>query len=112
MHQDSVEQVKDALLGCKCVEHCNIGGVSPDLTCVCSVEPFSIIEVETPKSLNRTHTKKQISIMSKRAGETNDQYAVVVVDEKSMCGLPLNEEGEQLLREHNIPNCSKKKLVL
>ena len=107
-----MKQVKNALLGCRCVEHCNIGGVSPDLTCICGVEPFSIIEVETPKSLNIAHTKKQISIMSRRAEETNDQYAVVVVDEKSMCGLPLNEEGEQLLLESEIPNCSKKKLVL
>ena len=112
MHHDLVEQVKDALQNCKCVEHCDIGGARPDLTCVCSVEPFSIIEVETPRSLNRTHTKKQISIMSRRAGETSDQYAVIVVDENSMCGLPLNEEGEQLLREHNIPDCLKRRSVL
>lgn len=109
MHGKAIKQVKNAFSDCKCVDHCNIGHVQPDLTCVCSDEPLTIVEVETPDSLERSHTKKQIFLMSKRAEESNDQYAVVVADGVKMCGIPLNTEGKQLLRERKIPFCSKQK---
>lgn len=107
MHDKAVEQVKDAFSDCKCVEHCNIGGVEPDLTCVCSPEPLTIIEVETPVSLKRSHTKKQAFLMGRSAEGSNDQYAIVVSDGVNMCGIPLNNEGKRLLGERGIPSCSK-----
>jgi hypothetical protein len=104
-HNEAVEQVERVLSDCKCFEHCNIGGVEPDLTCACNGNPLTIIEVETPNSLGRTHTKKQFMLMNEFAKENSDRLAVVVVEKEGMCGIPLNAEGELLLRERNISQC-------
>lgn len=105
MHDKAVEQVKDIFSDCKCLKHCNLGGVQPDLTCICSPEPVAIIEVETPKSLQRRHTKNQVLLLSRYAEEGNDQFAIAVSDGTNVCGIPLNDEGKKLLRERKINAC-------
>jgi len=105
-HNEAVERTERVLSGCKCFKHCNIGGVEPDLTCACSGNPLTIIEVETPESLGRSHTKEQIMLMSQFAKESNDWLAIVVVEKEGMCGIPVGVGGELLLREHKIPPCT------
>jgi hypothetical protein len=104
-HDKAVEQVENVFPECKCLKHANLGGVEPDLTCICSPEPLNIMEIETPKSVGTSHTKKQAFLMSRLSERGNDNYGLIIADGKKMCGIPINSKAKQMFRERKIPVC-------
>lgn len=107
-HTNAVNHLENKLKnkGCSCVRHGNVGGAEPDLACACN-EPLTLIEVETDKSISKNHTKHQLFVMQQYADENETRVAFVVTDGKNLCGIPINEGGNQILEEHNIPKCSR-----
>jgi hypothetical protein len=90
----------------KCATHGNIGGAEPDLFCTYDQNPI-LFEIETIKSLDSPHTRKQVLLMNQYSDDVGADSLLIMGENKGrFCGISLNKGGEKIQRRLGLPKCS------